>query len=301
MHLRVIKAINAPYGRRDVELALRAYLQQVEPQLMRWLRGVWGAQQAAITYQEIRDAILAGTLGESWLWTWQVDYAQLVMDKITPAWIDAMEAAAERFKEQAAGFVFDPAWPEVRRWIEDHGGELVSNLAAVQHEALKQVIGQAALLGAEVDRLGNPRRTLGPDELSRVMRPLIGLAQREAAAVMRFYDALRQDGMKADQAQKKALNYSHRLHRHRAMRIARTELVWAYNQGALAGALQAQAQGYLGRFHKVWLTAADERVCSICGPLDEVRVPEGALFPGGYETPPAHPHCRCAVSFEPVN
>ena len=42
----------------------------------------------------------------------------------------------------------------------------------------------------------------------------------------------------------------------------------------------------------VWRTAADERVCPVCGPLD------GQEWPGDAgPQPPAHPNCRCARLF----
>lgn len=39
----------------------------------------------------------------------------------------------------------------------------------------------------------------------------------------------------------------------------------------------------------VWRTAEDERVCDVCGPLDDTEVEFGGALP------PAHPNCRCWV------
>jgi len=41
-----------------------------------------------------------------------------------------------------------------------------------------------------------------------------------------------------------------------------------------------------------WRTAADERVCPECGPLDGAAWPEGAG-----PAPPLHNHCRCVREF----
>jgi hypothetical protein len=38
----------------------------------------------------------------------------------------------------------------------------------------------------------------------------------------------------------------------------------------------------------VWRTAADERVCPVCGPLDGMEWPSDVG-----PQPPAHPNCRC--------
>ena len=38
-----------------------------------------------------------------------------------------------------------------------------------------------------------------------------------------------------------------------------------------------------------WITREDEKVCSICAPLD------GTIFSGASNGPPAHPRCRCVA------
>ncbi len=46
----------------------------------------------------------------------------------------------------------------------------------------------------------------------------------------------------------------------------------------------------------VWNTERDAKVCPICSPLDKKREPDWvAKFPTG---PPAHPNCRCHLTFE---
>lgn len=52
------------------------------------------------------------------------------------------------------------------------------------------------------------------------------------------------------------------------------------------------------RAEKVWITAKDERVCKICGPLHGKRVKVGEQFEtsaGKIWTPGTHPNCRCHV------
>ena len=50
--------------------------------------------------------------------------------------------------------------------------------------------------------------------------------------------------------------------------------------------------------HLVWYTRRDERVCPICQPLHGTVTNKKGVFPGGYVSPPAHPKCRCDVSYE---
>lgn len=47
---------------------------------------------------------------------------------------------------------------------------------------------------------------------------------------------------------------------------------------------------------KRWNTANDELVCPICGPLNGQVVGMDESFNGTYDSPPAHPRCRCWVT-----
>lgn len=76
----------------------------------------------------------------------------------------------------------------------------------------------------------------------------------------------------------------------RARRIATTEVTRAYAEGNN----QAwTASGVVDE--KEWTTSADEKVCSVCGPLDERRVPLDEGFTDDIFNPPAHPQCRCWI------
>lgn len=76
--------------------------------------------------------------------------------------------------------------------------------------------------------------------------------------------------------------------RQRADMIATTEVTRAFAEGNTAA---WQATGIITQ--RQWQTAADERVCPICGPLQGVVVGMDEPFPGDLPGPPAHPHCRC--------
>jgi len=72
----------------------------------------------------------------------------------------------------------------------------------------------------------------------------------------------------------------------RAVVVARTEILRASNQGALHVYRQYQVM------RVIWLTAADERVCQVCGPLHRRIFPIDQIPFGGA---PAHPRCRCFI------
>lgn len=95
--------------------------------------------------------------------------------------------------------------------------------------------------------------------------------------------------------------------RYRAERIARTETIWAWNEGTLQGYKQS---GIIEK--KQWLSTEDNRTCDFCPTMDgkivgidvyyfdkgdTLKVPTGSL-PFKFEPishPPLHPNCRCTI------
>lgn len=269
--------------------ALRGFLNAEEPVVIRWLQSIWGDQQDAVSYSDLAAAILEGALSLDFLAQWQMDYSTMITEKLVPKWRDAMDEAAKAHVKDEA-FTFDNASPAIENWIEEHGTQLAVDLSTEQHNAMKAVIDQAA------------KGSYSVDELSRVMRPMIGLTSQQATSAQRYYDTLREEGLSDDKAQKKVAQYAAQAHRQRALTIARTELADAFNYGADQSVRQAQTQGYMPpQMEKKWMAAEDERECVVCGDLDGVTVPMDAQFPGGFEHPTAHPLCRCAVAYVEVD
>lgn len=81
----------------------------------------------------------------------------------------------------------------------------------------------------------------------------------------------------------------------RAELIASTEVTRAFAQGNLTAWKES---GYTEG--KEWVTANDELVCPICGPLDGQIVAINETFEGGFDAPPAHPRCRCGINPVPI-
>lgn len=85
----------------------------------------------------------------------------------------------------------------------------------------------------------------------------------------------------------------------RAARLGDNEGYHALQVGRALSWMYAQATGDLpDDAQKMWVTAQDERVCALCGPLDQVAVPLSAQFmvgDTGMWAPGAHPRCRCTV------
>lgn len=289
---------------QEVLCRIEAYLENGCDEPVQILCGFWEDQQNAITYQELRKAVLDGTISQETLRLWIQDYSLLVLNKFNKIWKNAIMAGPSGQPVlDAVSFELNTQTPGLLGWVNERGAEFVTSCVQEQKDAIK------ALLSKQVVE----KHTV--DELSRLIRPCIGLTEVQSKANLRFYDnivaTLKKDHprMKPDRVKAKALDraikYAERQHRQRAMNIARTEMAFAYNKGADEGIRQAQSQNLLGHMKKRWSTSGDSSVCDICKGLegteiemdDEFDFKGKVLFAGQKKTPPAHPRCGCAIEY----
>lgn len=74
--------------------------------------------------------------------------------------------------------------------------------------------------------------------------------------------------------------------------VAITETTGAYGEGVHDGRDEAEKYGQI-KIPLVWVTALDDRVCTVCWPLhNQPDAVYTQTFPTG---PPAHPRCRCTL------
>ena len=84
----------------------------------------------------------------------------------------------------------------------------------------------------------------------------------------------------------------------RALLIGEDESMRAFHFGMLRVLEDSRLE-----WEKTWRTAADEKVCPVCMPLDGKTVALGESFVSGDTiafAPPIHGHCRCRLSFKAV-
>ena len=295
---------------QEVLERLEEYLENNCEEPVQILCGFWEDQQNAITYQELRQAVLDGTLSKEAIELWRQDYSKLISGRLKGLWTNAIIAGAsgQPILDDKT-FVFNTQTPGMLKWIQTRGAQLVTACTSEQKEAISILLAKKMKEGHTVD------------ELSRLIRPCIGLTKGDAQAAAKLYDSIIENlkkehpRMKPENMQRKALDatckYAEKKHRQRAMTIAQTESAFAYNRGADEGIRQAQQQGYLGTVKKRWSTSGDDRVCSTCQALEgtEIEMDKSfpfkgkTLFPGQDLLPPAHPRCACAVEYievEPV-
>lgn len=268
----------------------------------------WRDQQAAITYQELREAVIDGAIDNDTLNLWQQDYSVLVATQMSKLWNNAiMHGPAGQPILDKVPFEFNTQSQGILNWIRNRGAEFVTASTQEQKDAIAALLTKKMRDGHTVD------------ELSRLIRPCIGLTEGDAKAATRFYDNIvatlkkEHPRMKTENIRKKALDatskYAERKHRQRAMTIAQTESAFAYNRGADEGIRQAQSGGYLGAVKKRWCTSGDDMVCDMCASLEGVEVGMDynfditgrELFDSQHMLPPAHPRCACAVEYIEVS
>lgn len=81
----------------------------------------------------------------------------------------------------------------------------------------------------------------------------------------------------------------------RARNMGEHESRTVVNLGQQAWWTKAKEDGIIAQdAQKVFVTARDELVCNVCGPLDGITVPLNKTFSGFY-MPPLHINCRCEV------
>lgn len=297
---------------------MHKFLNAREPELVLFLQTLWNNQQKAITYKELREAILAGQLSEELMEEWYRDYSRFVIEKVAPLWAEAMKEANKAFQSALPNYVYNPMHLGVVNWTNDRAAQFVTNVTKDQVAGMREVIKRASQL-----------HDLNVDELSRAIRPMVGLDYRQAIANENYFENMIKSGLKPKIAIEKSIKYSARQNRHRAYRIARTELSFAYQQGSYFGTKQAQEQGLLGECVKVWCTSdayysdGSHRTCDICRSLDgkEIAIDDDFYYEfkdrqGNVQmrrintkltgdtisrTPPAHCHCMCSIQYKEIS
>lgn len=288
---------------------LEDFLKNESEEPVKILCRFWKDQQNVITYKELRQAVIDGTLTEETFREWSNDYSILVQERLKFMWDNALAAGSisQPLVEELAGYTFSSQTPAIMAWIQQRGAELVTATSTEQREAIKALLAQSV------------REHHSVDELARLIRPCIGLTEPQAKANLKYYDNIvsslkkQHPKMKTETVQRRAREaaskYAEKQHRQRALTIAQTEMATSYNKGADEGIRQAQEQNLIGTVVKRWCTSGDNDVCEICRSLEGKEISmdnsfsmvKGWINSGGNLTPPAHPRCACAIEYIEVH
>lgn len=277
----------------DVLARLDSFIDYESPELSSFLYRMWDDQQQAVTYKELREAILSGELPLEYLDQWQKDYSAFLVEAYTPHVERAILQAANDLRREYGPYFYDPVSTKIDSFIQHRGGQLIRQVTRQQYQAVNLLVRQAALT-----------ETMTVDQLARAIRPCIGLTGRQSAQTYKYYESLISEGISPKKAKDKQAKFAAKLHRQRAATIAQTEMAIAYNEGLDQTVRQSMQDGILPQNtgHQ-WFTALDERVCPECGAVHGEVVQWGKPFSNGKDKPPAHPRCRCCAVpvFGPVS
>ncbi len=272
--------------------------------LIEVLRNFWDIEKNAITYKEIRLAVLNGGLSTTDIENFRQDYSKLINEKLKPIFNDVNRCKADALNSAVKNYKYDLHDLEFRKWVNSHCAGLVTSMTDEQRNALKTLINYAY------------DNKMSTDEAARLIRPCIGLTEKQAYSNAKYYEHVKTELLKNNpnmgvrtaekRARESAAKYAERQHRYRAQSIAQTELVSANNQAYLASIKDAYNKGVIGYGKFVWSCTFDENSCEECKSLDGLSVEMGHSFPikgeeyfaGQHEAPPAHPNCGCGVYYE---
>lgn len=241
------------------------------------------------TATEVADAILAASLDPA------TGYA--VSGLVGEAFDYGMDAAFNVINDKAL------------LWARQHVGNLITGINDTTRDGIRSII-QHSLAGG---RYGGGRWPDTPDAAARYIKDLIGLTDRQAAAVANYREQLTlaaqglpnsagryppvrggpkvQPGMTQGQIDQLVAAYGERQLRYRASLIARTETMAAANAGLWQSYEDAYNAGWLGEEAWVeWYVHPDERLCGLCRSMAVSDVgshggPHGIVFAGNGKQP----------------
>lgn len=168
--------------------------------------------------------------------------------------------------------------------------------------------GERALRQLEIETIFDP---MNPKVMNALERQRIGSVNSTNSDVAKRLRKSLTMGMELNETvpdlRKRVIGVFDKLEKYSAERIARTETIWAWNEGAVQGYIQS---GVVEK--KQWLSAEDSRSCDFCPRMNGKTISiEATYFNKGdkfavgekelifvYEDvghPPLHPSCRCTI------
>jgi len=268
-------------------------MTKLEPRAARAYMVAVREAKGGIDVVALREALASGNLtaAEAAL---HLERFESTAGSVTTVFRDGFDRGAESGATAAkplvvpgAVAIYDPLDPFIQAQLRRHTAELVSGITNTTKDGIRAVMGRAY------------ERGMHPSATAGYIQDLVGLTKRQALAVDNLHRRLIDEGVSEVKATARVKKYSAKLHKQRAMNIARTESSRMVNAGRHSMWKKLEQDGSFGdhanRIERVWITNPDERLCEQCEPLDGEAVGLDESFPGGVMYPPLHPQCRCTV------
>lgn len=243
----------------------------------------------------VEDALLAGNLDEILDWIRYRDALGVGTGSLTAIHSKLARQISETVATELAAVVSELPYADLyaaaEDWAARHSAELVTAITEETREALRQLVSTAYDL-----RIGAP-------ELSKALRPAIGLNRPQAARLdtiaKELAEAVAKGEIEAVQAARQLEKKSGEMLRYRSDMIAKTEL-WETGNAVQVETWKA-TPGLSAKYVTRW-DKSPKNPCKICNSLHGQRQPIGGTFEVTvdgkayrFQHPTAHPWCYCSL------
>lgn len=291
-HLPTIPACLAPETKAGRSLLpenvgdiMVAYTSSREPSVRAWAREMWRSLGAATTDADVRAIIDAGGLTPA-MATRAHDALDELLTKVKPRWEDTMAMAARQLPVGVRELLTAES---ITAWTDRRRASVLAGFDDVQNRAIRTLIDYHSAV-----------EPLDQRTLAAILRPVLGLTPEQTKRLLNLKKQFEADGSKGDTLQQRLTTAATSMQKARAQLVARTELASAWNGGVQVTMERAVEAGAFERpVQKVW-RAQRGKVCAICAGLNGRAVPLNKPFDAAFEIAPAHPGCRCVITYEEV-
>lgn len=260
-----------------------AYTSAREPEIRAWAREILSRLGAELTAADVAAITEAGVLTPDVAARTEAALANLI-DRIEPRWSDTMRASVAGASRDIRELLTPDA---IREWMGRRGEQVLSGFSSAQSRAVAALIQHHATI-----------EPLSQATLARLLRPVLGLTEAQTVSLLKRRAEMQAEGVVGDTLTSRLDREAGRMIRQRSALIARTELATAWNGGAQVTMERAEDSGaFASPLRKTW-RAQPGKPCPICAGLNGRSVALRADFDGAYQTPPAHPSCRCVVLYQ---
>lgn len=232
-------------------------------------------------WAEISDKLKNGFSELAWMTDFGDKYAEKLASVLLGEFADAAwrgtRSAANHATEQLVGDV------TVNQWVKNYVAKVAKQQAELSKRTAQRIVEDAIENG------------LSRNVIAGRLRELWALTPTHVDSVNRYRRRLQTQDRTYTWVEKTTNRYRDRLLNRRIKTFAETEVLTAFNLGREAQWMDSVRRGILpADTKKMWVTARDEAVCEVCGPMDGETAPLGEKFVGiELYVPSAHPNCRC--------
>jgi hypothetical protein len=148
--------------------------------------------------------------------------------------------------------------PASEPWIQQYAGEQITLISQNTRLAVRTILREGFSEGTSVQRLAGE------------LKQHLGLTRPQLRSLRNLEARLQARGLSAREVERQLAIARRVAIRQRALNVARTEALAAASAGQQLLWERAEAQGLFApdTARRSWLTARDEKVCPICGPMD---------------------------------